>query len=97
MLLPDPKLTQQQPRDHCSARVLWGATKTCKIYYVDFAGDKLSIIDQQTGEIKPVEVFVAILGASQLTYVEAVMTQQRKISFLRARTLCIIAMACLLQ
>lgn len=46
--------------------------------YVDFAGDKLSIIDQQTGEIKPVEVFVAILGASQLTYVEAVMTQQKE-------------------
>lgn len=46
--------------------------------YVDFAGDKLSIVDQQTGEIKPVEVFVAILGASQLTYVEAVMTQQKE-------------------
>ena len=46
--------------------------------YVDYAGDKLSIIDQQTGEIQPVEVFVAILGASQLTYVEAVMTQQKE-------------------
>jgi transposase len=46
--------------------------------YVDFAGDKLSIVDTQTGEIKPVEVFVAILGASQLTYVEAVMTQQKE-------------------
>ena len=46
--------------------------------YVDFAGDKLSLIDQQTGEIQPVEVFVAILGASQLTYVEAVMTQQKE-------------------
>jgi transposase len=46
--------------------------------YVDFAGDKLSIIDKQSGEIQPVEVFVAILGASQLTYVEAVMTQQKE-------------------
>ena len=46
--------------------------------YVDFAGDKLSIIDEQTGEVHPVEVFVAILGASQLTYVEAVMTQQKE-------------------
>lgn len=46
--------------------------------YVDFAGDKLNLIDQQTGEIQPVEVFVAILGASQLTYVEAVMTQQKE-------------------
>ena len=46
--------------------------------YVDFAGDKLCIIDQQSGEIQPVEVFLAILGASQLTYVEAVMTQQKE-------------------
>jgi transposase len=45
--------------------------------YVDFAGDKLEIINEQTGEVKPVEVFVAILGASQLTYMEAVMTQQK--------------------
>jgi transposase len=46
--------------------------------YVDFAGDKLSIVDKQTGEIQQVEVFVAILGASQLTYVEAVMSQQKE-------------------
>ena len=46
--------------------------------YVDFAGDKLSIIDKQTGEIQYVEVFVSILGASQLTYVEAVMSQQKE-------------------
>ncbi len=46
--------------------------------YVDFAGDKLSIIDKQSGEIMQVEVFVAILGASQLTYVEAVMTQTKE-------------------
>lgn len=46
--------------------------------YVDFAGEKLTIVDKQTGEIQPVEVFVAILGASQLTYVEAVMSQQKE-------------------
>lgn len=46
--------------------------------YVDFAGDKLHITDLVTGEMKPVEVFVAILGASQLTYAEAVMTQQKE-------------------
>ncbi len=38
--------------------------------YVDFAGNKLAIIDPQTGELQPVEVFVAIFGASQLTYVK---------------------------
>jgi len=44
--------------------------------FVDYTGEKLRVVDEQTGEIKPVEVFVAILGASQLTYVEAVETQK---------------------
>ena len=43
--------------------------------FVDYAGKKLQVIDTTTGEIKSVEVFVAILGASQLTYVEAVESQ----------------------
>ena len=43
--------------------------------FVDFAGKKLQVIDTTTGEITPVEVFVAILGASQLTYVQAVGSQ----------------------
>ncbi len=46
--------------------------------YIDFAGDKLSIVDKQTGEVQPVEVFVAILGASQLTYIEAVSSQSKE-------------------
>src|SRR3989344_2562334 len=43
--------------------------------FVDFAGEKLHVVDEQTGEVTPVEVFVAVLGASQLTYVEAVQSQ----------------------
>jgi transposase len=43
--------------------------------FVDFAGRKLQIVDRRTGEAKDVEVFVAILVASQLTYVEAVESQ----------------------
>ena len=46
--------------------------------YIDFAGEKLSIIDEQTFKTLPVEIFVAVLGASQLTYVEAVMSQQKE-------------------
>ncbi|RYZ23452.1 MAG: transposase, partial [Chitinophagaceae bacterium] len=46
--------------------------------FVDFAGDKLRIVDEGTGELTAVEVFVAILGASQLTYVEAVMSQGKE-------------------
>lgn len=43
--------------------------------FVDFTGKKLELIDPLTGEVKYVEVFVAILGASQMTYVEAVESQ----------------------
>jgi transposase len=46
--------------------------------FVDFAGEKLFIVDRITGEIIPVEVFVAILGASQLTYAEATLSQKKQ-------------------
>ena len=42
---------------------------------VDYAGKKLHIIDKKTGEIRPMEVFVSILGASQFIYVEATESQ----------------------
>ena len=43
--------------------------------FVDYAGKKLSFIDRSTGEIKEAEVFVATLGASQLTFLEATLSQ----------------------
>jgi transposase len=46
--------------------------------FVDYTGKKLSIVDRQTGEIRQVEVFVGILGASQLTYVEATESQNKE-------------------
>ena len=46
--------------------------------FIDFAGDRLSIVDKESGEIQKVEVFVCILGASQLTYVEAVYSQNKE-------------------
>jgi hypothetical protein len=46
--------------------------------YIDFAGDRLSILDVDSGEIREVEVFVAVLGCSQLTYVEAVYSQKKE-------------------
>lgn len=45
--------------------------------FIDFAGKKLHITDKRTGEITEVEVFVAILAASQYTYVETVASQQK--------------------
>ena len=46
--------------------------------YIDFAGEKLSIVHTDTGELQEVEVFAAILGCSQLTYVEAVASQKKE-------------------
>ena len=43
--------------------------------FVDFTGQKLQLVDEITGEISEVEVFVAILGCSQLTFVMAVHSQ----------------------
>jgi len=46
--------------------------------YIDYAGEKLHVVDIQTGEITDVEVFISILGASQLTYVEASSSQRKE-------------------
>jgi transposase len=44
--------------------------------FVDFAGVTLDYVEQETGEIKSSQVFLAVLGASQLTYIEAVESQK---------------------
>lgn len=46
--------------------------------FLDFTGKKLSIVDPLTGTVTPLEVYVAVLGYSQLTYVEAVMSQRKE-------------------
>ena len=44
--------------------------------FVDYAGKRPQIVDPVTGEVTPVELFVAALGASSFTYAEATMTQR---------------------
>jgi transposase len=46
--------------------------------YIDYAGEKLHIVNKETGEITDVEVFISVLGASQLTYVEATLSQSKE-------------------
>lgn len=64
----------------------WKGTQTATMHFehtpadklfIDFAGKKLEWIDLGSGEVNPVEVYVAILGYSQLTYVEAVPSQKK--------------------
>jgi transposase len=45
--------------------------------YVDYAGKTLEVVDKDTGEVKDVQFFVAILGASQYTYAEASPSQKK--------------------
>jgi len=45
--------------------------------FVDFTGKHLSIVDPATGELKDVEVFIGVLGASQRTFVIATASQKK--------------------
>jgi transposase len=44
--------------------------------FIDFSGKRPSIVDRRTGEVVPVELFVAVLGASSYTYAEACASQE---------------------
>ena len=43
--------------------------------FVDYGGDTVSVIDAATGEAQPAQLFIAVLGASDYTFVEATWTQ----------------------
>ena len=43
--------------------------------FVDYAGHTIDVIDPQTGEVRPAQLFVAALGASSYTFAEATWTQ----------------------
>ena len=43
--------------------------------FVDYSGHTMEVIDGLTGEVRPVQIFVAVLGASNYTYAEASFTQ----------------------
>src|ERR1035438_3858295 len=44
--------------------------------FIDYSGKKLRIVDRTTGEVTEVEIFVAVLGASNYTYAEATRSQK---------------------
>jgi transposase len=43
--------------------------------FVDYAGQSIEVVDAITGEVRAAQIFVAALGASNLTYAEARWTQ----------------------
>ena len=44
--------------------------------FIDYAGQTVDVTDGSTGEIRTAQVFVAVLGASNYTYIEATWSQQ---------------------
>lgn len=44
--------------------------------FVDFSGDGIDIIDPRTGECQVAKLFIAVLGASNFTYVEPVLNEK---------------------
>lgn len=56
--------------------------------FIDFAGKKLSYIDRQTGEIIPVQVFVACLPYSDYSFAMAVKSQKTE-DFIHALNSCL--------
>lgn len=44
--------------------------------FVDYCGPTVPIIDAATGEVRQAQIFVAVLGASNYTYLEATWSQQ---------------------
>lgn len=56
--------------------VMRQAHKAGEKLFVDYAGMTMGVVDRSTGEIKEAQIFVAVLGASNYTYVEATWTQE---------------------
>ena len=43
--------------------------------FVDYSGTRMAVIDPTTGAARPAEIFIAVMGASNMTYVEASWSQ----------------------
>jgi transposase len=44
--------------------------------FVDYSGHTMEVVDAATGEVQTAQIFVAVMGASNYTYVEATFTQK---------------------
>jgi transposase len=44
--------------------------------FVDFAGDAIDVADPATGEVRPIKLFVAVMGASNYIFAQARASEQ---------------------
>jgi transposase len=80
-------LRPYQYSQFCDSYARWRATLAISMrqvhragekLFVDYSGKKPRIVDSTTGEVTEVELFVAVLGASNYTYAEATRTQSKE-------------------
>lgn len=57
-------------------RVLRHEHRAGEKVFVDFAGQTVPVVERTTGEVREVEIFVGVLGASNFTYAEACWSQE---------------------
>jgi len=64
-------------REWAKAKEVWmpQTYKAGEYTFVDYAGMTVPITNRTTGEIREAQIFVAVLGASSYTYVEATLSQ----------------------
>jgi transposase len=62
-------------RQHLSLSMRQTHTPGEKLF-IDYAGQTVSVTDMHSGEIREAQIFVAVLGASNYTYIEATWSQQ---------------------
>ena len=69
----------------CAHYRRWVALQRCSMrqvhkagekLFVDYAGQRPHLVDPRTGEVVPVELFIAVLGASNYTYAEATLSRR---------------------
>jgi transposase len=79
----------QQPNGYqysqfCELYARWASTLTVTMrqahragekMFIDFSGDGLDVISPSTGEVRVAKLFLAVLGASSMTYVEPVFSE----------------------
>lgn len=65
----------RQWRQHLSLSMRQTHTPGEKLF-IDYAGQTVPVTDGATGEIRPAQIFVAVLGASNYTFLEATWSQQ---------------------
>jgi hypothetical protein len=83
---------RQRPADDHFAPHTWASRVTLVMrqvhiagqrLFVDYSGHTMEVVDATTSEVQTAQIFVAVMGASNYTYVETTFTRKYRIGLLR--------------